>query len=204
MASDCNLSGTLPEAISAWVDISTFDVDNNKITGPLPLSLSAWKKMNNFQVQGNQLSGGPLPAFTFPPTHICNLFNDYKNLTADMNQFTCPWPAGAVAACHVTDADCSKYSCDEETFQCVESRAGTLSAEACSDSCVGKTCTGNSTKLPQAQCEAWIDLYDSTGGDNWAGNAAACTRTDPCSCDTSVAPFTWRVCDPTNTMVQTM
>ena len=65
-------------------------------------------------------------------------------------------------------------------------------------------CTGNSTKLPQAQCEAWIDLYDSTGGDNWAGNAAACTRTDPCSCDTSVAPFTWRVCDPTNTMVQTM
>ena len=71
-------------------------------------------------------------------------------------------------------------------------------------SCGATSCTGNSTKLPEAQCEAWIDLYDSTSGDKWTGNAVTCTRTDPCSCDTSVAPYTWRVCDTTNTMVQTM
>ena len=71
-------------------------------------------------------------------------------------------------------------------------------------SCGATPCTGNSTKLPAAQCEAWIDLYDSTSGDKWTGNAVTCTRTDPCSCDTSVAPYTWQVCDPTNTMVQTM
>ena len=196
----CNLDGTLPESISAFVNLETFAVNGNKLTGPLPLSLSAWKKLGNLQVYGNQFSGGPLPELPFAymaTVSGCDLFDSPRT-----NQFVCPWPAGAVAACHVTDADCSKYSCDEETFQCVESRDGTLSAKACSDSCVGKTCTGNSTKLPQAQCKAWIAFYDSTNGDKWTGKAAACTQTDPCSCVGSYGGFP--VCDPTGTTVQFM
>ena len=112
----CNLDGTLPDAIGAFVDIAIFSVRGNHLRGPLPLSLSAWKKMANFQVSGNQLSGGPLPALPFPTAllpwgrPVCALF---ESRARESNQFTCPWPAGAVAACtandtsvHITDADC--------------------------------------------------------------------------------------------------
>jgi hypothetical protein len=198
----CNLDGTLPESISAFVNLETFAVSSNKLTGPLPLSLSAWKKLGNLQVYGNQFSGGPLPELPFAymaGVSGCALFD-----SPPTNQFTCPWPAGAVAACHVTDADCSKYSCDEETFQCVESRDGTLTANNCSDSCVGKTCTGNSTKLPQAQCDAWVDFYDATNGDKWTGHAAACTQDDPCSCFGEDVDNSFPVCDATRMTVKNM
>jgi hypothetical protein len=50
------------------------------------------------------------------------------------------------------------------------------------DVCTGvqQTCTGSSTKLPQAQCEAWGDVYDAANGDRWS----CCNgmKTDPCSC----------------------
>jgi hypothetical protein len=209
---DSNLDGTLPESIGAFVNITVISVFGNKITGTLPLSLNAWRKVNHFQVQGNQLSGGPLPTLPFQNfgrngTYPCALFT---NLTAPTNQFTCPWPAGAVAACTtgypnpyvpITNADCSKYSCDTATFQCVESRHGTLSAGVCIDSC--GPCTGNSTKLPPAQCKAWIAFYNATNGDQWTGNGAACTRTDPCSCQPGGGP-NYPVCDVNGMTVKNM
>ena len=96
-----NLEGTLPDTISAFTDLGIFSVhSNSKLGGTLPLSLSAWKKMVNFQVYACQFSGGPLPALPLPPTShpaACELFN---NKTAPVtNQFTCPWPAGALAGC---------------------------------------------------------------------------------------------------------
>ena len=42
------------------------------------------------------------------------------------------------------------------------------------------TCTGNSTRLPVAQCEAWIAFYGATNGSGWAYCSEAAT--DPCSC----------------------
>jgi hypothetical protein len=177
--------GILPDAIGAFVDISTFSAHDNNLTGTLPLSLSAWKKMGNFQVHGNQFSGGPLPALPFPTKHICSLFT---SPTAPFtNQFTCPWPAGAVAACKagqiggaggrfITDADC----------------AG--------------PCTGSSTKLALDQCRAWIAFYDATNGDRWIPRkgAAACTRTDPCSCKPSDGGSTFPVCNAAGTTVERM
>jgi hypothetical protein len=64
-------------------------------------------------------------------------------------------------------------------------------------------CTGSSVNLPQAQCEAWIAFYNSTNGDKWIpqGGAAACTRTDPCSCMTDEQ---YPSCDPTGTTVLNM
>ena len=39
-------------------------------------------------------------------------------------------------------------------------------------------CHGASSKLPAAQCEAWQDLFDSTGGHSWTVCAGG--RLDPC------------------------
>jgi hypothetical protein len=34
-------------------------------------------------------------------------------------------------------------------------------------------CTGNSTGLPAAECSAWQDMYDGTGGTAWGGQNAS-------------------------------
>jgi hypothetical protein len=42
------------------------------------------------------------------------------------------------------------------------------------------TCIGMSKDLPPAECAAWMDLYDATGGTNWAAPFNGC-RLDPCN-----------------------
>jgi hypothetical protein len=44
----------------------------------------------------------------------------------------------------------------------------------------GNKCTGSSTQLPAAQCNAWIKLFEATDGPHW--NYCTESRTDPCSC----------------------
>ena len=41
-------------------------------------------------------------------------------------------------------------------------------------------CTGTSAGLPAAECSAWLDMYDGTGGPSWAHCSS--NRLDPCSC----------------------
>ena len=40
------------------------------------------------------------------------------------------------------------------------------------------TCTGASSRLPRAQCDAWVSFFDSTRGQNWCTDK----RADPCRC----------------------
>ena len=170
------------------MDIASFGARYNKLTGTLPLSLSAWKKMINFQVQGNQLSGGPLPELPFPTVGdtICALFT---NRTAPTNQFTCPWPAGAVAACTtadipitnhtgipITDADCTGFSCDAATGQCVTDPKSTQSAVECVGSCKAPTYSCNAAT---GQCAA-----DPQGTQTAQGCDATC-KAPMYSCNTT-------------------
>ena len=73
---------------------------------------------------------------------------------------------------------------------------------------VPQNCTGNSTDLPKAHCDAWGDLYASTNGDKWTGLAAACTQTNPCACFGSYGPashpYVFPVCSATGTTVVQM
>ena len=64
------------------------------------------------------------------------------------------------------------------------------------------TCTGTSTKLPAAQCAAWVDFHVATGGNAWAQCVGA--KTDPCSCIPRYDFGDIAVCDPTNTTVLKM
>ena len=63
--------------------------------------------------------------------------------------------------------------------------AGALTLAAVGAGARASQCTGSqSAGLAQAECDAWVDLYDATGGKNWqecSGN-----RLDPCACVYSV------------------
>jgi hypothetical protein len=61
-------------------------------------------------------------------------------------------------------------------------------------------CVGASRDLPQSQCDAWTELYDSTGGEAWL--CCDGTRVDPCACQGSGGASP--TCDVDNSTVITM
>ena len=73
-----------------------------------------------------------------------------------------------------------------------------LSGAALSDAATN--CTGSSTKLAPAECDAWGDFYDDAGGKEWTKCSDA--KTDPCSCKGTHG--THAVCTPDGTSVETM
>jgi hypothetical protein len=178
-----NATGTLPDIISAFVDITVLSLFANSITGAFPSSAKAWTKLTEINVAQNGFSGGQLPELSYGKMSRCNLVDHTRG---GSNSFLCPFAAGITEKCTIfkaqgnwvpiTDADC----------------AG--------------PCTGSSTKLALDQCRAWIAFYDATNGDKWIprGGAVACTRTDPCSCKPSDGGGTYPVCDSTGVTVHSM
>ena len=85
-------------------------------------------------------------------------------------------------------------------------------------------CTGTSTVLPQAQCEAWVEFFDATNGAGWVGfkfNPATGMQdapidysplaTDPCAAlpapsakPPTSPPLTLNFCDKGGTTIQKM
>ena len=62
--------------------------------------------------------------------------------------------------------------------------AGALTLAAVGAGARASQCTGSSsTGLADAECDAWVDLYDGTGGKNWYGYECSDNRLDPCACE---------------------
>ena len=185
----------------------------------MPASVGGWSEVTNFQVAYNELAGGPLPVLPFA-TLSCYLLG--RQSEGEKNAFDCVdggWPSGAMDCqklpaggsgadwTGITTADCTAtgpqiYSCDAATGQCVESRHGTLSAEACIDSCKAPTyscnaATGQCAADPQgtqtaqgcdATCKAPIYSCNTTAGkcvEDPSGTQTAQSCIGSCKC---VAP----------------
>ena len=157
-----NLNGILPEEIGDWVDLQTLEIWENELRGSVPASAKKWSGLGVFYVHLNHLSPAALPQFDFSLRGVteCTLFD---HAAGGSNAFLCPWPPGAKAVCKLFDG--ANYVAITD-----------------SDCIAPNGCSGNSTKLPAAQCAAWQAFYDGTDGDHWNDNAAGCTRNDPCSC----------------------
>jgi hypothetical protein len=112
-----NMMGTLPPSMSAFVSIDAFIVYGNYgLRGAIPGSLSAWKDITVFQIGACSFDGGPLPALPFGQMKYCYVF-DYPQ--RGLNSFLCPWPEHAVGKCTkfngadydgITEDDCTDYS----------------------------------------------------------------------------------------------
>ena len=157
-----NLVGTLAEKIGAWVDMVTFSVFQNQLSGSVPTSAVDWKALTYLDLGGNQLSNA-LPALQFSQMTDCYLISHTEDGSVGSNAFLCPWPRGVMEICKKWEG--SVYV-----------------AIKVSDCIATNGCSGYSTKLPAAQCAAWIKFYDGTNGDGWTGDAASCKRNDPCAC----------------------
>ena len=172
-----DFSGTIPQEVGAWTHLTALYATSNHFSGPLPQEMSTWTQLTIFRVDENHFSSAPLPMLPFATLSDCKL------LHGGSNSFTCPWPAGATAHCkkfvnpkwiNITDDDCTPYN----------------------------KCTGSSMKLEPAQCLGWIDFHDSTGGSGWTNCSGM--RTDPCACMGRGASWSPPVCSPDGTVVYQM
>ena len=70
--------------------------------------------------------------------------------------------------------------------------AGALTLAAVGAGARASQCTGSqSAGLAPAECDAWVDLYDATGGKNWTRGCSG-NRLDPCAC--SAGQYIFVVC----------
>jgi hypothetical protein len=165
-----NLEGTLPDSISAFVNITNFRVFGNSLKGTFPLSAKSWVNLQAFNVAQNTLNGA-LPPLPFSKMAFCQLFTTTQT-GGWGNSFDCPFPAGVVGLCtvdkdkNVTEADCVPT----------------------------KQCKGILAQHPR-QCAAWQSIYDALGGTGWP--VCSSNREDPCSCGGSKTG-TWVECSENN------
>jgi hypothetical protein len=181
--------GTLPDSIGAFVNITAFNIADygGRITGSIPASIKAWKALTSFEIYANMFAGAPLPNLPFEQLTTCTLLD---HVWGGHNSFDCPWPTGATDHCKkyakggsgsalITKNDCTGYSCDRATGQCMPDPSSTQPVGACVTAVCSK-CTGFSMTLAPAECDAWQAFYDASNGPRWSAFAAT-GRQDPCS-----------------------
>lgn len=111
-----NLTGLLPASVTAWVNITYFNVFDNHLQGSLPQGLgSAWGQLTGFNVEINELEGA-LPSLPFQ-----NMARDKNGCIlldprdGGDNKFSCPWPPYVTRHCLklvasgsvlITNSDC--------------------------------------------------------------------------------------------------
>ena len=133
----------------------------NRLAGSLPRELSQLSKLQFLRVGYNHLTG-IVPSLPFHQyTGGCELIDHHAGSTGG-NQYACPLPPNAAT--------------------CKQPKGTFPYALICNGSSL---CTGSSAGLAPAECDAWIQLYDSTGGSDWSSCSGH--RSDPCSCSQSAS-----------------
>lgn len=122
------LVGTIPDAIGAFVDMESFNVQNSRLNGSLPASMSAWKKVKFFSVRDTNFNGA-LPVLNYRAMTQCVLCgvgepNDRCGTIFSHDVFSCPFPQGVTDRCQkftgdmtytpITNADCHNTTASEK------------------------------------------------------------------------------------------
>ena len=92
----CGLVGTISNAVGAFVDMESFNVEHNHLVGSFPASMSAWKKVASFDVRENRLAAA-LPELNFGVMDSCDLLDKDTAFPELFNHFS-PFFFGPVVA----------------------------------------------------------------------------------------------------------
>jgi hypothetical protein len=118
-----NLSGTISNAVGAFVDIGTFSVFNNRLNGSLP-PLRCLHGRRFFAVHDAKFNGA-LPVLSYRAMTQCVLCNaaSFGREGCPGNAFSCPFPQGVMDRCKkfngamsyqpIVNADCYNTTASE-------------------------------------------------------------------------------------------
>jgi hypothetical protein len=198
-----SLSGSIPSSITACTVLYVLTIDGNHFSGgPLPALDFSYLSNSGAIFRANNAPpknafGCPWPpgaqtafgvtdrqcAVACPGGHFSDRESQVCTACATGQFSSNATSAMGISACTLCPAGKFQQSADGLQSCSGVCPAGTFSfpgfaAQVCPKITV--TCDGSSANLPAGQCQAWADLYDSTGGDSWTGLCR--TRTDPCSC----------------------
>ena len=122
-----NLVGTIPNAVGAFVDMESFNVQNSRLNGSLPASMSAWKKVKFFSVRDTEFNGA-LPVLNYRAMTqcvLCSVGEPTEGCGTHFSHdvFSCPFPQGVTDRCQkfngdmsyqpITNADCHNTTASE-------------------------------------------------------------------------------------------
>jgi hypothetical protein len=168
-----NLCGVIPEVISALTGLTLLVLHANQLTGSIPQGLSALTSLNALNLHDNSLRGSipggltelnRLTDFRLYRNRLTGVVPDlpFKNYTVRCT-LECTNPAGIT----------NQFECPlpKDSQLCIPGPPSTCSY-----------CTGSSYSLAQAECTAWISLFDNTNGGATQWTHCGANRLDPCGC----------------------
>ena len=170
-------------------NITALGLGANNLTGSLPPELTALTGLVQLFLWGNQLRG-PLPALAAPGLVQCALTRNHTSAHDKTNDFSCPLPAFA------TTATCGPARCGAAPTHAPTPMPPTPPLPTppppppptspptppTPAPAPHASCDGASANLSAAECSAFHDFYDMTGGARWT--ACRDSRTNPCGkCD---------------------
>jgi Leucine-rich repeat (LRR) protein len=140
----------------------------NRLIGTLPAALSQLTALTSVRLDHNDVTG-LVPNLAFNNFTFCQLVGGYGN-----NSFACPLPKTCNASSITGGQRCQPGLCDGGFYL----------------TCKDYACNGSSSGLAQPECNAWVELFDATGGANWTNCSK--NRLDPCGCEVL---GNWKNCD---------
>ncbi|RKZ41194.1 MAG: hypothetical protein DRR00_31850, partial [Candidatus Parabeggiatoa sp. nov. 3] len=168
------LSGSIPESLGNLSNLINLNLGWNPLGGSIPSSFGNLSNLQNIGLQNNQLSGS-IPESFGNLSNLTGLWLQQNKLCGDLplslmnlklntinisnNHLTVSEPEQIAWLNNIqTSVWGSQTPCPTPKFSC-----------------------SDVTEIPKTECEALVDLYNSTDGANWTNNSGWNETNTPCS-----------------------
>lgn len=168
------LNGSIPSELSKLTSLEGLYLWGNQLSGDIPSELGSLSNLQTLWLFINQLSGNI-------PSEIGNLTN-LRDLNIRQSQLSGPLPKNLT---NLTKLDTFRFNdthiCEPQNADIQDWLAGINDVQSSGLTCAASGICASVTEISQAECEALVELYNSTSGDNWTNNDGWGQTDTPCN-----------------------
>jgi len=174
------LSGTIPAELGDLVNLQYLALYNNQLSGTIPAELGHLTNLSDLYLYQNQLTG-PIPTELSNSSSLKYIILAHNHLSGDS-------PAASMAGfLNQLELFSVSYNCLNPTDPAihtlldVKDTLGWGGWNTTQTNCGAPVDCSSVTEIPSSECEALVNLYDSTQGATWINNGDWKQTNTPCS-----------------------